>query len=62
LGLSGDRQPHAVILGIPQLNGEDLWEIGQEADSSPEVDQFVTDLLPEMEAPDATLNPTLFHR
>lgn len=59
--LSDDRQPNTAILGFPKSNSEDLWEIGQEADHSSEVDRFVTDLLPEKEAPDASLNPTLFH-
>jgi hypothetical protein len=58
--LSDDRQPNAAILGIPKPDSEDLSAIGQEADNSPEIDRFVTDLLPETEVPDTSLNPTLF--
>ncbi|MGB3557921.1 MAG: hypothetical protein WBD58_04880 [Geitlerinemataceae cyanobacterium] len=49
--LSDDREP----------TGEDLAAIGQEVDSSPEVDRFVTHLLPEKEILEESLNPRLFH-
>lgn len=49
--LGADRSPQASILGVAQLDGGDLWEIGQEADRSGEIDRFVTDLLCEPPVP-----------
>ncbi|HIK32421.1 MAG TPA: hypothetical protein IGS17_18420 [Oscillatoriales cyanobacterium M59_W2019_021] len=57
--LAGDRAPKASILGVSQLDGEDLSEIGQEADRSGEIHRFVTDLLCEPPVPDANFQ-TLF--
>lgn len=53
--LADDRPSKASILGVSQLDREDLSEIGQEADSSPDVDRFVTDLLCEPPVPEIDL-------
>lgn len=58
--LSDNDLHKTSILGICSSNDEDLVAIGQEADNSPEVDRFVTDLLPETDVSDTNLNPILF--
>lgn len=58
--LSDNNLPKSSILGVSSSNNEDLVAIGQEADNSPEVDRFVTDLLSETEALDTSMNPILF--
>jgi hypothetical protein len=58
--LSDKCLPNAAILGIAQTDGEDLSEIGQEADHSSEIDRFVTDLLPEKDTPETSFSHTLF--
>lgn len=55
--LSQDRQLNPILLSNSQPDSADLSAIGQEADNSPEINRFLTDLLPEPEDSQTSLNP-----